>query len=650
MGKYDGPAFFRKKKKEEERLEFKDPQGQDQVENGLFKTEKKFKPAIDEKEVKHLKKITRQDKTFQENKQGETSKFVPRSHLKSESMPRESITRSESYPAKELDSRSDMQSSTRLDSQSISVSSQLTESSLTSGEVSRELSTSNFSSNHRRHRIFEEPTPDFDVEVPKSALTSNQVDEHSEMIRGYNFPKVSMLPDPIRTAENTSEWVKDLAQRLNDALSAFGVNASVANWTVGPTVTQFEIELGRGVKVNKITNLADDLKLQLAARDIRIEAPIPGKSTVGIEVPNLKSRPVLLSEIIDSDAFRNSESPLTVAIGVDLFGQPRVYDLRKMPHGLIAGATGSGKSVFINSLLVSLLYKATPKELRLLLIDPKAVELAPYNNLPHLLSPVISDPKAASAALKWVTKEMDQRYEKLAAAGARNIEQFNKKAEKVGDDANKMPYIVVIIDELADLMMVASSEVQDYIVRITQKARAAGIHLIIATQRPSVDVVTGLIKNNIPTRVAFMVSSQIDSRTILDHAGAERLLGRGDMLFLGNGASRPVRLQGAYIEDEIDEITEYVRGQAPPQYMFNPTELKEAVAQTDNSDELMGDVLKYIANEDTVSTSKLQRMFSIGYNRAATMIDQLEELGYVSEARGSKPRDVYYSGEEENKK
>lgn len=646
MGKYDGPAFFRKKKKEEKRLEFTDSQGQDQVENGLFKTEKNFKPAIDEKEVKHLKKISSQDNFFQENKQNVTPKFVPRSHFKSETMSVELPTRSESSLAKELDSQSIVQSVTELDSQSTSVSSQLVESSLASEETSSEPLTSDFSSNHRRHHNFEEPTPDFSVEV-KAAPKSDQMENHSETIRGYNFPSVSMLPDPIRTAENTSEWVKDLAQRLNDALTAFDVNASVANWTVGPTVTQFEIELGRGVKVNKITNLADDLKLQLAARDIRIEAPIPGKSTVGIEVPNLKSRPVLLSEIIDSDAFRNSESPLTVAIGVDLFGQPRVYDLRKMPHGLIAGATGSGKSVFINSLLVSLLYKATPKELRLLLIDPKAVELAPYNNLPHLLSPVISDPKAASAALKWVTKEMDQRYEKLAAAGARNIEQFNKKAEKVGDDANKMPYIVVIIDELADLMMVASSEVQDYIVRITQKARAAGIHLIIATQRPSVDVVTGLIKNNIPTRVAFMVSSQIDSRTILDHAGAERLLGRGDMLFLGNGASRPVRLQGAYIEDEIDEITEYVRGQAPPQYMFNPTELKEAVAQTDNSDELMGDVLEYISNEDTVSTSKLQRMFSIGYNRAATMIDQLEELGYVSEARGSKPREVYYSGEEE---
>jgi S-DNA-T family DNA segregation ATPase FtsK/SpoIIIE len=461
---------------------------------------------------------------------------------------------------------------------------------------------------------------------------------------GYQFPDLNLLPSPVIDTGNTDEWVEDQIQRLNDALLAFDVDADVVNWTVGPTVTQFEVELGRGVKVNKITNLTDDLKLQLAAKDIRIEAPIPGKNTVGIEVPNLNPRPVPLSEIISSDAFKSSASPLTIALGVDLFGQPQTYDLRKMPHGLIAGATGSGKSVFINSVLVSLLYKATPQELKLLLIDPKTVELAPYNELPHLLAPVISDPKAASASLKWVTKEMDERYERLAAAGARNIEQFNKKAEKAGDFANKMPYIVVIIDELADLMMVSSSEVQDYIVRITQKARAAGIHLLIATQRPSVDVVTGLIKNNIPTRVAFMVSSQVDSRTILDHSGAERLLGRGDMLFLGNGKSNPSRLQGAFIDEEIDDVTDFVREQAAPHYAFNPTELKAQSEELNSEDELMDDVLEFLGNEETISTSKLQRMFSIGYNRAATIIDQLEASGYISGSRGSKPREVFYDG------
>lgn len=479
------------------------------------------------------------------------------------------------------------------------------------------------------------------VTTVSNAIETENAHDESE---GYQFPPMSLLKPPVKLdADSQSEWLQNQVQSLDEALSAFGVNAKVSNWTVGPTVTQFQVELGRGVKVNKITNLADDLKLQLAAKDIRIEAPIPGKSSVGIEVPNFKSRPVMLSEVLNSPVFAQSKSPLTIALGVDLFGKPRVYDLRKMPHGLIAGATGSGKSAFINSLLISILYKATPRQVRLLLIDPKTVELAPYNDLPHLLAPVISDPKSASAALKWVTNEMDERYEKLAAAGVRNIEQYNTKAETTGHAADYLPYIVVIIDELADLMMVAASEVQDYIVRITQKARAAGIHLIIATQRPSVDVVTGLIKNNIPTRVAFMVSSQIDSRTILDHSGAERLLGRGDMLFLGNGDSTPIRLQGSYVDGEIDQITDFIRAESKPHYEFDPESLKKQVQETDEQDELMPDVLEYLADEDTISTSKLQRVFSIGYNHAATIIDQLEAQGDISEAKGSKPREVYFT-------
>lgn len=478
---------------------------------------------------------------------------------------------------------------------------------------------------------------------PTESARIQQADLHKTS-RTYQFPSLALLKSPVKLdASSQSEWLQGQIKNLDEALAAFGVDAKVVDWTVGPTVTQFQIELGRGVKVNKITNLTDDLKLQLAAKDIRIEAPIPGKSTVGIEIPNFKSRPVMLSEVLNSAVFKNSASPLTIALGVDLFGRPRVYDLRKMPHGLIAGATGSGKSVFINSLLVSILYKATPRQVRLLLIDPKTVELAPYNELPHLLAPVISDPKAASAALKWVTEEMDNRYERLAAAGVRNIEQFNKKAQTSGHEADSLPYIVVIIDELADLMMVAASEVQDYIVRITQKARAAGIHLVIATQRPSVDVVTGLIKNNIPTRVAFMVSSQIDSRTILDHSGAERLLGRGDMLFLGNGASTPIRLQGSYVDGEIDEITDFIRSESQPHYAFDPNTLKKEVEAVDDQDELMPEVLSYLADEDTISTSKLQRVFSIGYNHAATIIDQLEGQNYISEARGSKPREIYFT-------
>ena len=463
-------------------------------------------------------------------------------------------------------------------------------------------------------------------------------------LAAYHLPPLNLLKAPIVANESEmDDWIEQKASALDESLDAFGVNANVVDWTIGPTVTQFQVKPARGVKVSKITNLNDDLKLALAAKDIRIEAPIPGRKTIGIEIPNAKSRPVMLSEVLDSDKFRDSKSPLTVALGVDLFGQPQVTDLRKMPHGLIAGATGSGKSVFINSILVSILYKANPQQVKLLLIDPKAVELAPYNEIPHLLAPVISEPKAASAALKWVVDEMDNRYDKLAAGGARNIEQFNKLADEHDEPALKMPYIVIVIDELADLMMVASSEVQDYIARITQKARAAGIHLLVATQRPSVDVVTGLIKNNIPTRVAFMVASQIDSRTILDASGAERLLGRGDMLYLGNGQPAPIRLQGTFVDSEIDSITQFVRDQAAPHYEFQPDSLVKHEEAARNEDDLMPEALAYIADEDTMSTSKLQRNFSIGYNRAANIIDDLESRGYVSAAKGSKPRDVYFT-------
>lgn len=462
----------------------------------------------------------------------------------------------------------------------------------------------------------------------------------------YTYPPLTLLPAPvIKTDPALEQWVEEQVVTLNETLKAFNVEATVSEWTIGPTVTQFELTLGRGVKVNKITNLTDDLKLALAAKDIRIEAPIPGKSTVGIEIPNKTSRPVMLSEVLRSEKFQVASSPLTIALGVDLFGEPQITDIKKMPHGLIAGATGSGKSVFINSLLVSLLYKATPAEVKLLLIDPKAVEMAPYHDLPHLLAPVISDPQAAAAALKWLVNEMEERYQRLAAAGSRNIEVYNEKAKQAGEYSLQLPYIVVIIDELADLMMVASSEVQDHIARITQKARAAGIHLIVATQRPSVDIITGTIKNNIPTRIAFMVASQVDSRTILDTAGAERLLGRGDMLYLGNGASQPLRLQGTYIEDEVERITDFVRQSGRPKYAFDPDGLKQRVLESEKQDELLPRVLDYLVNEETISTSKLQRVFSIGYNRAASIIDTLESKQYISPAHGAKPRKVFLTQE-----
>ncbi|MFB9770658.1 DNA translocase FtsK, partial [Lactiplantibacillus modestisalitolerans] len=495
------------------------------------------------------------------------------------------------------------------------------------------------------------------VSAPPAPATSATATMHNgqsaapsldaRQLAAYKFPPLDLLTPPIVPNESEmDDWIEEKAETLEESLHDFGVDAHVSNWTVGPTVTQFQVKLERGVKVNKITNLNDDLKLALAARDIRIEAPIPGHNTVGIEIPNMKSRPVMLAEVLDSPVFKDSQSPLTVALGVDLFGKPQVTDLRKMPHGLIAGATGSGKSVFINSILVSILYKANPQQVKLLLIDPKAVELAPYNEIPHLLAPVVSEPKAASAALKWVVDEMDHRYSRLAAGGARNIEQFNKLADKHGEPGLKMPYIVIVIDELADLMMVASSEVQDYIARITAKARAAGIHLLVATQRPSVDVVTGVIKNNIPTRVAFMTSSQVDSRTILDTSGAERLLGKGDMLFLGNGKSTPIRLQGTFVDNEIDDIAQFVRDQAAPHYEFQPDRLLKHEEAAKNQDELLPEVLTYLTEEDTVSVSQLQRHYSIGYNRAANIIDDLESRGYVSGAKGSKPRDVYFTADD----
>ncbi|OAQ03072.1 hypothetical protein A3O11_05165 [Ligilactobacillus aviarius] len=494
----------------------------------------------------------------------------------------------------------------------------------------------------RNLKIFDSPNPE------PISVTDSHVDDHG---RGYQLPPLSLLPEPVgEDSEQTEEWALNQADILNETFKAFNVDAQVKDWTVGPTVTQFEVTLALGVKVSKITNLADDLKLALAAKDIRIEAPIAGKSSVGIEIPNKFSRPVMLSEVLNSPQFKDARSPLTVALGVDLFGIPQVTNIHDMPHGLIAGATGSGKSVFINSLLISLLYKATPEQVKLLLIDPKTVELAPYSELPHLLAPVISDPQAATASLKWAVEEMNNRYEKLAAAGVRDIDSFNAKVEETGEYGLHMPYIVIIIDELADLMMTASAEIADYIGQITAKARACGIHLLVATQRPSVDVITGTMKNNIPTRIAFMVSSQVDSRTIIDSAGAEKLLGRGDMLYLGNGKSQPVRLQGTYInDDKIDEIVDFVKKQGKPHYAFDPDNLKKKELNHENEDELLPRVLEYIVNEETTSTSKLQRVFSIGYNRAARIIEELEKKRYISPAHGSKPRKVFLTEEELDK-
>ncbi|MGH0442677.1 DNA translocase FtsK, partial [Bacillus pretiosus] len=463
----------------------------------------------------------------------------------------------------------------------------------------------------------------------------------------YAIPPLTLLSIPQQAALDNTEWLDEQKELLDTTFNNFHVGAHVINVSQGPAVTRFEVQPDPGVKVNKITNLSDDIKLSLAAKDIRIEAPIPGKSAIGIEVPNKESKPVFLREILRSPVFTKSESPLTVALGLDISGDPIVTDIRKMPHGLIAGATGSGKSVCINAILTSILYKAKPHEVKLMLIDPKMVELAPYNSVPHLVAPVITDVKAATAALKWAVEEMERRYELFAHAGARDLTRYNTIVSGREIPGETLPYIVIVIDELADLMMVAPGDVEEAICRIAQKARACGIHLLVATQRPSVDVITGLIKSNIPTRIAFTVSSQVDSRTIIDIGGAEKLLGRGDMLFLGNGTSKPVRVQGVYVsDDEIEKTVDHVRKQMKPNYLFKQEDLLAKTEQAESEDELFFDACQFVVEQGGASTSSVQRKFRIGYNRAARLIEEMESQGIISEGRGTKPRDVLISEDE----
>ncbi|MCJ2147257.1 DNA translocase FtsK [Bacillus sp. B19-2] len=476
--------------------------------------------------------------------------------------------------------------------------------------------------------------------VPFNVMMLASDKQKEKAPQGYQFPNMSLLDVPPAQKQDDQAWIHEQRELLDVTLENFNVKANVVHVTQGPSVTRFEVHPEPGVKVNKITNLSDDIKLSLSAKDIRIEAPIPGKNTIGIEVPNLHSKMVYLREMIRSSEFRTNPSPLTAALGLDISGKPVVADLKKMPHGLIAGATGSGKSVCINTILVSLLFKAAPSDVKLLLIDPKMVELAPYNKIPHLVSPVITDAKAATAALKWVVEEMERRYELFAHSGVREIERFNEKVREQ-NMGEKLPYLVVVIDELADLMMVAPNEVEESICRIAQKARACGIHLLIATQRPSVDVITGLIKANIPTRIAFSVSSAVDSRTIIDMAGAEKLLGKGDMLFLENGSGKPVRLQGNFVSDrEIDRVVSHVRRQQEPNYLFEQEQLVRQNPAGFDQDELFLEACEFAVEQNSASTSSLQRRFRIGYNRAARLIDMMEREGMISEAKGSKPREV----------
>lgn len=463
----------------------------------------------------------------------------------------------------------------------------------------------------------------------------------------YVFPPISLLGRDHGNSSGSGilEQQKN-GRKLEMTLKSFGVEARVINVSAGPTVTRYEVSPSQGVKVSKIVNLADDIALNLAASGIRIEAPIPGKAAVGIEVPNKETKSVYLRTVLESDAFRKHPSKLAFALGEDITGNPIVTDIAKMPHLLIAGATGSGKSVCINTLITSILYKADPKEVKLLLVDPKVVELSVYNGIPHLLIPVVTDPKKASAALNWAVREMLERYNDFAACGVRDIKGFNAMKEEKGEPEAKMPQIVIIIDELADLMMAAPGEVEDSICRLAQMARAAGMHLIIATQRPSVDVITGVIKANIPSRLAFAVSSGIDSRTILDMVGAEKLLGKGDMLFYPSGQSKPSRIQGAFVTDkEVEQIVDFLRKSSRPGYTQEMVDQITAVAKTasgpsEETDEFFEQAVDLILEKEKASVSMLQRQFRIGYNRAARLMDELERRGLVGPEEGSKPRKV----------
>lgn len=485
----------------------------------------------------------------------------------------------------------------------------------------------------------------------KEVLTLDHVNHVME--DNYEFPPIEFLNVPKQGEVFDKKAIHSVAVKLQKTLASFGVEARVTNITKGPTVTRYELSPSTGVKVSKIVNLSDDIALNLAAKSIRIEAPIPGKAAVGIEVPNTICESVALREVIESKTFKEHPSKVAFALGKDAAGEMVVADIAKMPHTLVAGATGSGKSVCINSILVSILYKAKPSEVKLMLIDPKMVELSGYNGIPHLLIPVVTDPKKAAGALNWAVQEMVNRYNLFASKGVKDIKGYNKVVEK--EEGAKLPQIVIIIDELADLMMVAPNDVEDAICRLAQMARAAGMHLIIATQRPSVDVITGIIKANIPSRIAFTVSSQVDSRTILDSAGAEKLLGKGDMLYFPVGETKPLRVQGAFVsESEIEKIVEHIKQTTDSTYSQDILESIEKSnvggksgksnsdngSENDDADELLNDAIDLVVDIGNASAAMLQRRFKIGHSRAGRIIDQMEERGLISGYNGSKPRDL----------
>ena len=472
--------------------------------------------------------------------------------------------------------------------------------------------------------------------------------------QNYEFPPISFLNEGQVTAKNSKKAIADTASKLQRTLHSFGVAAKVENVSVGPTITRYELKPAEGVRVSKIANLSDDIALNLAAETIRIEAPIPGKQAVGIEIPNKEKNMVSLREIIEDEKFQSAKSKLAFAVGKDAAGETIVTDIAKMPHVLIAGSTGSGKSVCINTLITSIIYKAKPSEVKLVMVDPKVVELSVYNGIPHLLIPVVTDPRKAAGALAWAVQEMVNRYHLFAEKNVRDISGYNDALEKEGVE-EKLPQIVIIIDELADLMMVAAKDVEDAICRLAQMARAAGMHLVIATQRPSVDVITGVIKANIASRIAFAVTSGVDSRTILDSIGAEKLLGKGDMLFYPSGAMKPQRVQGAFISDsEVEKIVTFLKDNGGPTYSedvlekiekANSSDMEMDKDNDDDTDELLMEAIQMCVDMGQASASALQRRFKIGYTRAGRIIDQMEERGIISGYEGSKPRKVLVTKE-----
>ena len=486
--------------------------------------------------------------------------------------------------------------------------------------------------------------------------------EHAMVVEDehYEYPPIELLSKgKAKALKGGAKALTDTATKLQKTLYSFGVSAKVENVSVGPAITRYELKPAEGVRVSKIANLADDIALNLAAETIRIEAPIPGKQAVGIEVPNKEKETVHLREVLESKEFQENKSKLTIALGKDVAGNTQLADIAKMPHVLIAGSTGSGKSVCINTIITSIIYNAKPSEVKLVMVDPKVVELSVYNGIPHLLIPVVTDPKKAAGALAWAVQEMDDRYNKFAGKGVRDLKGYNKAIEKEGG-VGKLPQIVIIVDELADLMMVAAKDVEEAICRLAQKARAAGMHLVIATQRPSVDVITGLIKANIPSRIAFAVSSQVDSRTILDTVGAEKLLGKGDMLYFPSGAPKPSRVQGTFVSDEeVEKIVDFVKSNGTATYSEdilesiennNKTdkELTQEKTADDDTDPFLMDAIQTVVETGQASTSFIQRRFKVGYARAGRIIDQMEERGVISGYQGSKPREVLMTLEKLN--